>query len=81
MPEDLKPYAEFKEKFVPASKRPDVKRGIEELERYLAGAPEEEDSDEDDEEKASSEEESVQEVENPKDVGNSSSVWGLIHSL
>lgn len=74
MPEDLKPYAEFKEKFVPASKRPDVKRGIEELERYLAGAPEEEDSDEDDEEKASSEEESVQEVENPKDVGNSSSV-------
>jgi 3-hydroxyisobutyrate dehydrogenase len=50
MPEDLKPYQEFKEKFGRNVKLVNLKRAVEELERFLAGEEESEDEEEQEEE-------------------------------
>ena len=44
MPEDLKPYAEFKEKFGENAKRVDIKKAIAEIEDFLSGGGKETDA-------------------------------------
>ena len=48
MPEDLRPYADFKEKFDLSCKRADLRRAMQEMDKFLAGTLKDEEDEDDD---------------------------------
>ena len=62
LPEDLKPYHEFKEKFGKNVKQVNLKRAVEELERFLAGEEESEEEDDEEEEEDDEAEKSKKDI-------------------